>query len=85
MDEVSKLIARLEAQVNGVVDVPAAIAMLVRRAVEQEIDPYITLGVLVESIAHTLALTIPEQKKIETAKGVAHLLLDRFAAQGLIH
>jgi len=78
------MISSLAADTNDIVDLPAAISLLARQAVEQEVDPYVTLGVLVESIAHTVALTIPEQKKVETAKGVTHLLLDRFAAQGLI-
>jgi len=84
MDDISKIISRLEKEVRDAVDLPQAIAMLVRQAITQEVDPYVTLGVLVESIAHTLARTIPEPKKIETATDITRLLLHRFAAQGVI-
>ena len=58
MDDISKLISRLEKEVCDAIDLPQAIAMLVRQAITQEVDPYVTLGVLVESIAHTLARAI---------------------------
>jgi len=84
MDSISKMIANVEEEARDAIDLPEAIAMLVRQAVAQEVDPYVTLGVLVESIAHTLARTIPEPKKIETATDITRLLLHRFAAQGVI-
>ena len=84
MDDISKLISRLEKEVCDAIDLPQAIAMLVRQAITQEVDPYVTLGVLVESIAHTLARTIPEPKKTATATDITRLLLHRFAAQGVI-
>jgi hypothetical protein len=38
----------------------------------------------VESITYMVALSIPDQKKIETAKGVTYLLPGRLAVQALI-
>ena len=73
MDRISEMMIRLETDPHGVVDLPAAISLLVKRAIEQEVDPYVTMGVLVESIAHTLAVTIPDQKRIETGKAVTDL------------
>jgi hypothetical protein len=73
-----------EAACSEVIDLPGTISTFVKYAAEHQVDPYVTLGVLVESIAHTLAASIPEPKKVETAKGIFHLLLERFAAHGLI-
>ena len=74
-----------EAISSEVSDLPGTISMLVKHAAERQIDPYVTLGVLVESIAYTIIRSIPKQKQTEAAKGVAHVLLDRLAAHGLIH
>ena len=81
---VRQIASKLGAVPPGTADLPGAIAALVKSAVYQEVDPYIILGVLVESIAHTLARSIPAQKQVEVAKNVTSLLLARFAAQGLI-
>lgn len=81
---VRHLADKVRAITTETMDLPAEIATLVKLAADHETDPYITLGVLVEGIAHTVARSIPTQKRVETAKGVTHLLLERFAAQGLI-
>jgi hypothetical protein len=81
---VSQLTREAKVASSQVIDLPGTISALVKHAAANEADPYITLGVLVEGIAHTVAQAIPGPKQVETAKGVTHLLLDRFAAQGLI-
>lgn len=67
-----------------VIDVPGAISAFVQYAAQHEIDPYITLGVLVEGIAHTVAEAVPNQKQVETMQGITRLLLERFVAKGLV-
>jgi hypothetical protein len=81
---VRRLAAEIKAASAESIDLPAAIAKLVGEAARLEADPYLTLGVLVEGIAQTVASSIPQQKKRETAKAITHLLLNRFAAQGLL-
>jgi hypothetical protein len=87
-DPISTSVRRLAAEMKEAsfdsVDVPGTIAKLVGDAVRLEVDPYLTLGVLVESIAQTVASSIPQQKRKETAREVARMLLNRFAAQGLM-
>ena len=69
----------------GLLQRPARpIAMLVKQAVEQQVDPYLTLVVLVESVVHTIAHGLPAQNKVEIAKGVTTLLSHRFMSQRLI-
>jgi hypothetical protein len=87
-DRISATVRQLASTLGAVppyaTDLPGAIATLVKSAAYHESDPYIILGVLVESIAHTLACSIPAQKQVEAAKNVTSLLLNRFTAQGLI-
>lgn len=63
MDRISQMIGQIKRELNGIVDLPGTISRLVKQAVEQDADPYTTLGVLLESIAYALALTIPGEKK----------------------
>ncbi len=81
---VRQIAENAEAASLDIMDLPGTISTLVKYAAQHQVDPYVTLGVLVESIAHTVAQSIPDQKQIEAAKGVTRLLLERFAAQGLI-
>ncbi|HTV66737.1 MAG TPA: hypothetical protein VMD98_14100 [Bryocella sp.] len=69
---------------RDVVDVPGAISAFVQYATQHEIDPYVTLGVLVEGIAHTVAEAVPDQKQAETVQGITRLLLERLVARGLV-
>jgi hypothetical protein len=77
---VRQLVTMIGVASADVVDLPAAIAILVRCAAEHEIDPYVTLGILIESISYTVARSIPPSKKTQTATDVVRLLLDRLQA-----
>lgn len=82
---VSRLTRDAEAAAATIPDLPAAIALLVKDAIAREADPYITLGVLAEGMHQMVAHAVPASKRMEAARSVIHLLLDRFAAEGLIH
>jgi hypothetical protein len=81
---VRRLSAKVRAISTETMDLPAEIATLVKLAADLETDPYMMLGVLAESIAHTVARSIHIQKQVETAIGFIKLLHDRLSDEGMI-
>jgi hypothetical protein len=52
-------------------------------AADDGADPYLTLGVLVEGVAHILSRHIPPERQEDTASALLDLLSDRLKAHGL--
>jgi hypothetical protein len=57
---------------------------LIRAAIDDEADPYLLVGAMVEGIAMTLAERVPQQKRHEMAGQTARLIGDRLRAHGVL-
>lgn len=58
-------------------DLPAMVSLLVRRAARESLDPWLFIGVLIESIAYVIKCSVPEKKRRECADAAVQLLRDR--------
>jgi hypothetical protein len=81
--DIALLIQRVEAAAADQLDIPAAVARLVKAGVDGSADPYLLIGALIEGVAHTLA-SVPVQVQAPTAKAATRLFLGRMAARGLL-
>lgn len=76
------LAARLAAAAEP--DMPAALAAVIKAAIEAEADPYVMTGIMVEGITHILSACVPMERHPTAAAATLTLLADRMAARGLI-
>jgi hypothetical protein len=60
------------------------LATVIRLVTDDGADPYVILGVLVESAAHTIAKHIPSERQVETTEELGRLLVERLKAHGLM-
>lgn len=62
-------------------DLPAALAELIKAAIDAESDPYLTIGTLIEGITHILVVSIPAERRVTVAVAALALLTDRMTAR----
>lgn len=75
--ELGNLIRLAEQAARSESDPVEAIAGNIRRAAEDNADPYLLVGVLLEGIVHVTRTEIPTVRREETACAVLKLLADR--------
>jgi hypothetical protein len=73
-DHIARLRTLAQQGADSTVDVPAVIAVLVKEATLQGVEPWVLIGVLLESAAHLIREAIPEQQRAECV-GAALLML----------
>jgi hypothetical protein len=77
------LIRQIEEKASDNADPVAAVAEVIKLALEKGIDPYLLSGVLTEGIAVTITKQIPLDRQLEAAVEVARLLAERLRAHGI--
>jgi hypothetical protein len=82
--EVARLARLAQEAAEGHPDQVAVFRAAVKAAIASEADPYLVIGLMVEGIAATISDQRPPEQRREIAAATIHLLLDRFAARGLI-
>jgi hypothetical protein len=81
--EILWLIEQAEQAAAATPDPTNLLAHVIRLTVDTDADPYLILGVLVEGVAHTLAMRIPDERRSEIAGEVSRLLVERLKAHGI--
>jgi hypothetical protein len=59
------------------------VAELAKLTGDRGADPYLLIGVLLESAVHTLAEHIPPERQGQTTEQLGRLLVERLRAHGL--
>ncbi len=75
--EVQKFVSLAEQAAASIADPVRALASTIKMLGDSEADPYLTIGVLVEGVIHTLNTRLPASRQAETASAILRLMLDR--------
>jgi hypothetical protein len=78
------LIREVEAKAAERPDTVAILAAMLKLVIASEADPYLLSGALIEGIAATILLRVPEERRGEVAVEAVRLLRDRFQGHGII-
>ena len=80
---IDDLIRQAERAASATPDQIRLVAELVRLIGDQGADPYLLIGVLLESAVHTLAKHIPPERQADTTEQLGRLLVERLRAHRL--
>ena len=75
--EVQKLVSLAEQAAANIADPVRTLANTIRIMGDRDADPYLTMGVLIEGVIHTLNTRLPASRQAETASAILRLMLDR--------
>jgi hypothetical protein len=78
------LISQAEAAAAAQPDPARLLADLIKMVSAHGADPYLTMGILIEGAAYTLAGNIPPERQGEVAVNMMRLLRDRMRLHGSI-
>ena len=81
---VDALIKEVESYADVERDSIRAVIALINLAINDNTDPYLLVGTLVEGVAGTIHWKIPEARQREVAVEILRLLMMRFEERGLI-
>lgn len=79
-----RLIREVEKTAEEQLSYVEMLTALIRAAIDDEADPYLLIGAMVEGIAMTLAERVPRQKRHDLAAQTARLIGDRLRAHGVL-